>query len=75
MAKRQDQTTENTDNQQANEQAPVYTGPLVKARVLVDCSYGKPNAVVALPKDQIDIGVASRQLDASIEAVAYAEAL
>lgn len=45
----------------------------VKARVLVDCSYGKPNEVITVTADEAKqhAGV----LDASPAAVAYAESL
>lgn len=45
----------------------------VKARVLVDCTYGKPNDVVTVTADEAKqhAGV----LDASPAAVAYAESL
>ena len=47
------------------------TSVLVKARVLVDCAFGKVNDVV-----EVDTEVAhGGELDTSPEAVAYAESL
>lgn len=48
---------------------------LVKARVLLDGSYGRCNDVVELDAGLIAEGVAAGELDDSAEAVAYAESL
>lgn len=45
---------------------------LVKARVLVACTYGKPDDVVEVTSAEVD---ASPELDAHPDAVAYAESL
>lgn len=45
---------------------------LVKARVLVDCIYGKVNDVVQITQAEAD---ASSDVDAHPDAVAYAESL
>lgn len=47
----------------------------VKARVLVDGSYGKVDDVVEIAADQIDAAVKSGEVDPHPDAVAYAESL
>jgi hypothetical protein len=47
----------------------------VKARVLVDCVYGKVDEVVSLSADDAKAGEKSGVLDAHKSAVAYAESL
>jgi hypothetical protein len=46
-----------------------------KARVLLDCAYGKCNDVVELDAAQVAEGVASGALDDNAAAVAIAESL
>lgn len=47
----------------------------VKARVLLDCTYGKVDDVIELKADEVAIAVASGQVDTHADAVAYAEGL
>jgi len=47
----------------------------VKARVLTDCIYGKPNAVVTVEKGEAEQAQADGKLDTSEAAVEYAESL
>ena len=52
------------------------TGPAaVKARVLMSCAFGKPNDVANVTAEEAAAGQAAGELDATPEAVAYAEAL
>lgn len=51
---------------------PVPNEGMVKARVLVDCNYGKVNDVVQITQAEAD---ASGDVDAHPDAVAYAESL
>ena len=46
-----------------------------KARVLVDGAFGKPDDVVELEGEALAQALASGQVDANPEAVAYAESL
>ena len=46
-----------------------------KVRVLVEGNYGKPDDVIELEGEALAVAVASGQVDAHPEAVAYAEAL
>ena len=46
-----------------------------KVRVLVEGHYGKPDDVIALEGEELAQALASGQVDANPEAVAYAEAL
>lgn len=46
-----------------------------KARVLLDCAYGRCNDVIELDAEQVAAGVAAGDLDDSAPAVAYAESL
>ena len=48
---------------------------LVKARVLIDCAYGRCDAVVELTEEDAAIGAAAGCIDCHPEAVAYAESL
>jgi hypothetical protein len=47
----------------------------VKARVLLDCTYGKADAVVTLTAEQALAGTAAGELDTDPRAVAHAEQL
>ena len=46
-----------------------------KARVLVAGNYGQPDDVIELEGEALAVAVASGQVDANPEAVAYAESL
>ena len=46
-----------------------------KVRVLVEGNYGKPDDVIELEGEALAVAVASGQVDAHPEAVAYAESL
>lgn len=46
-----------------------------KLRVLVDGAFGKPDDVIELEGDELAQALASGQVDADPEAVAYAESL
>lgn len=46
-----------------------------KVRVLVEGHYGKPDDVIELEGEALAVAVASGQVDAHPEAVAYAESL
>ena len=46
-----------------------------KVRVLVEGNYGKPDDVIELDGEALAVAVASGQVDADPEAVAYAESL
>lgn len=54
-----------SDNQKASKQR--------KARVLLDCAYGKCNDVITADAGEIDAGEKAGQLDSSKAAVEYAE--
>lgn len=47
----------------------------VKARVLTDCEHGKPNDVCMLSADVCTVAQEHGLVDASAEAVAYAESI
>lgn len=46
-----------------------------KLRVLVEGAFGKPDDVIELEGEALAVAVASGQVDANTEAVAYAESL
>ncbi len=46
-----------------------------KVRVLVEGHYGKPDDVIELEGEALAVAVASGQVDAEPEAVAYAESI
>lgn len=46
-----------------------------KVRVLVECAFGKPDDVIELEGEELAQALASGQVDANPEAVAYAESL
>ena len=48
---------------------------VTKVRVLVDGAFGKPDEVRELEGDELAQALASGQVDASPEAVAYAESI
>lgn len=48
---------------------------LVKARVLAAGLYGQPNDVIEITAAEAESGTAGGEIDASAEAVAYAESL
>ena len=54
---------------------PADEAPPVKARVLVQCTYGQPNDVASVPAAQVDQAKADGLVDTTPEAVAYAESL
>ena len=46
-----------------------------KARVLLDCSYGKVNDVIDISPEDLSVAEASGQVDTHPDAVSYAESL
>lgn len=46
-----------------------------KARVLLDCAYGKVNEVIEIEAADLAVAEASGQVDVHPDAVAYAESL
>lgn len=46
-----------------------------KARVLCAGHFGKPDDVVVIPAEELELALASGQVDIDPEAVAYAESL
>ena len=46
-----------------------------KVRVLVECAFGQPDDVIELDGEALAKAIASGQVDAHPEAVAYAESL
>lgn len=58
-----------------NPQTKPEAGKKVKARVLVECSLGKPNDVVTLSEAEAKSAQADGIADANPAAVAYAEKL
>ena len=59
----------------AKNQTPTTAAETVKARVLVEGNYGKPDDVIELEGEALAVAVASGQVDAEPAAVAYAESL
>ncbi len=51
------------------------TAGVTKARVLLDCSYGKVNEVIEITPEELAVAEASGQVDTHPDAVAYAESL
>ena len=47
----------------------------VEARVLLDCSWGAADEVVALTKEEAEAGVVAGELDTHPDAVAYAKSV
>jgi len=53
---------------------PTSEGAQIEARVLVASSWGVPDEVVTLTKEEAEAGVAAGELDTHPDAVTYAKA-